>query len=222
MTATQQKKYVRFLNWSEYQHYSDRNPPWVKLHRTIITSEFWVNSSDASRVLAIACMTLASMHDNLIPLNLMYIKRVAYLNTDADFSELLSYGLVEIIDKNPESASNVLAECLQVAIPETETETEKISSPSKTASNSTEFEEFWQIYPRKVGKLQAQKAFAVATKKTPAAAIIAKLKTYKFSDDPKFIPHAATWLNQGRWMDEATPTQPVNGRKFWQQRPGGL
>ncbi len=70
------------------------------------------------------------------------------------------------------------------------------------------FEEFWQAYPRKVGKDAAQKAYE---KREPSAELLASMlaaiKAQSQSeawrkDDGQFIPYPATWLNQGRWMDE--------------------
>lgn len=67
------------------------------------------------------------------------------------------------------------------------------------------FEEFWKAYPRKAGKEAARKAFAKA--KVPVATLVAAVERQKKSaqwqkDGGQFIPHPATWLNQGRWQDE--------------------
>jgi hypothetical protein len=67
------------------------------------------------------------------------------------------------------------------------------------------FDVFWQIYPRRVGKLDAQKAYDKALKRTDDVTIRAAVLRY--ADECKgkeenFIAHPATWLNQGRWMDE--------------------
>lgn len=74
------------------------------------------------------------------------------------------------------------------------------------------FERFWQAYPRKVGKLAARKAYAVAVRKVagpdpPGLLIEAVERAKPFWTDPRFIPHPATWLNQGRWDDEPEPAR---------------
>lgn len=71
-----------------------------------------------------------------------------------------------------------------------------------------EFEEFWQIYPRKVGKIAAMQAFQKATQETPAEWVIEGARRY--SQDPNlpqasFIPYPATWLNRGSWEDGPLP-----------------
>lgn len=70
------------------------------------------------------------------------------------------------------------------------------------------FESFWTEYPRKVGKLGAQKAYTKALKSSSHEDIMSglarALPTWA-TTEIKYIPHPQTWLNQGRWMDEAGP-----------------
>lgn len=67
-----------------------------------------------------------------------------------------------------------------------------------------DFESFWKIYPRKVGKVAAEKAYAKARKSVDHATIMAALGSYTFSDEIQFVPHPATWLNRGSFLDEAS------------------
>jgi len=72
-------------------------------------------------------------------------------------------------------------------------------------SNSIGFDNFWAIYPRKVGRANAEKAFAKASHAVGVDKILDAVKPYADSvshKEKKFIPHPATWLNQGRWDDE--------------------
>lgn len=103
-------KYFRIKNWDTYQHYKDRSPPWIKLHRELLTSETWVSLDDAGRVLAIAIMMLAAATGNKIPHNPAYVRRAAYLNSDPDFSALFDMGFIEIIEENTEVASTKQAD----------------------------------------------------------------------------------------------------------------
>lgn len=70
------------------------------------------------------------------------------------------------------------------------------------------FETLWAEYPRKVGKDAAARAFA---KRRPDEALlramVGAVKAQRGSpqwakDAGQFIPHLATWLNEGRWQDE--------------------
>lgn len=113
-------QYYRVKNWQRFQHYKDRNPPWIKLHYEMLSSQDWVMLADASKLLAVVCMLIASRNQGMVPADPLYFRRVAYLDKTPDFKPLLSCGFLE----------NVLAddsECKQMqanARPETETETE--------------------------------------------------------------------------------------------------
>lgn len=117
---------LAIAKWSEFQHYKDRNPPWIKLHRELLSSETWVCASTEGRVLAIACMMLAAASDNRIRANKRYFQRVAYLDFEPDFQELLDLGFLYWVEMPNEigacyqDASNLLAD----ARPETEREAE--------------------------------------------------------------------------------------------------
>jgi hypothetical protein len=84
----------RIKNWSEHQHYKDRDPPWIKLHFKLLTSRDWVALDDASRVLAVASMLLASRNNGYIPDDPEYIQRVAYLHQPPDFKPLVKCGFL--------------------------------------------------------------------------------------------------------------------------------
>jgi hypothetical protein len=70
-----------------------------------------------------------------------------------------------------------------------------------------EFKTFWDVYPRRVGKGAALKAFAKALNDAPASLIVEGAKRY--ADDPNrspaFTAHPSTWLNAARWDDEPLP-----------------
>jgi hypothetical protein len=74
------------------------------------------------------------------------------------------------------------------------------------------FERFWAVYPRKVAKEAARKAFAkVVENGTAVETLIAGAQRYaveRKGQDPKYTKHPATWLNAGCWEDEA-PGAPV-------------
>jgi hypothetical protein len=68
------------------------------------------------------------------------------------------------------------------------------------------FDEFWKVYPRKVAKADAAKAYAKVMK-GPSAPTVEQLleavaRYAKAQKDPQYVAHPATWLRQGRWEDE--------------------
>jgi 5-methylcytosine-specific restriction endonuclease McrA len=88
---------------------------------------------------------------------------------------------------------------------ETETETE-------TDKRKDLFDDFWKIYPLKVGKGSALKAFLKAVRTTDADIIIQGATRYKLDPNRSqaYTAHAATWLNAQRWLDEALPTRNLS------------
>lgn len=79
------------------------------------------------------------------------------------------------------------------------------------------FDEFWHLWPRKVAKAAARAKYltAVRTKGADPRHINAQADVQaavwkSTGKDPQFIPHASTWLNQGRYDDEVeNPNQTV-------------
>jgi len=80
------------------------------------------------------------------------------------------------------------------------------------------FSDFWDAYPKKRSKGQAEKAFLKINPDEQLLAImIATIERAKTSEDwckegGRFIPHPATWLNNRRWEDEDVETHPLSGK----------
>jgi hypothetical protein len=78
------------------------------------------------------------------------------------------------------------------------------------------FEEFWSVYPKKVGKGAAKTAFMKIkpsqelTDKMVEAVRVASKSIQWQKEKGQFIPNPSTWLNQGRWEDnmEVEPPKP--------------
>ena len=73
----------------------------------------------------------------------------------------------------------------------------------KIASGAA-FDAFWKAYPRKVGKGKALESWI---KKSPpldkclrTLSLLVQTDQWR-REEGRFIPHPATWLNQGRWDD---------------------
>ncbi|WP_353191391.1 replication protein [Pandoraea pnomenusa] len=68
------------------------------------------------------------------------------------------------------------------------------------------FEIFWAGYPKKKSKKAAEKAFAKLNPDeqlyNDLMAGLGRAKTSGQWANPQFIPHPASWLNAGGWMDE--------------------
>ena len=72
-----------------------------------------------------------------------------------------------------------------------------------------DFAAWWQRYPRKVGKLAAEKAYAKARQTVSADVLLEGVQRY-CACKPAWQDycHPRTWLCQGRWTDEYTVDWP--------------
>lgn len=108
--------YIRIRNWDRYQHYSDRRPPWIKLHVELLDKHDTMSLPAATFKLAIVLLLDAARTSNVIPSNIERLAADAYLTreqTKRGLSELLSLRFVEPLGKRKaekQLASNGLAE----------------------------------------------------------------------------------------------------------------
>jgi hypothetical protein len=72
-----------------------------------------------------------------------------------------------------------------------------IKETSKKTSNDR-FDEFWNLYPKRIAKADALKAWNKALKKKTADELIGLTKAYSESKlpDTTYIPYPASWLNK--------------------------
>lgn len=76
---------------------------------------------------------------------------------------------------------------------------------SGKAASAGEFDAFWQLYPKRVAVGAARRSFDKALQSASFSEIMDGVRRLVFSKpDLKFTPHASTWLNQERWLDEIT------------------
>lgn len=84
-----------------------------------------------------------------------------------------------------------------------------LSSNNKNNITPTKFHQFWYLYPKKMNKGKTLTAWLNLCKKkdAPSWSIIKEAIDQQMQSaqwqDPKFIPHPTTWLNQRRWLDDA-------------------
>ena len=113
---------VRIKNWNQHQHFKDRNPPWIKLHREILDRRDISVISDRSFRTLISLWLLASEDKQLLG-NLPSIEDIAFrLRTSIDN---IIKDLHELKDFLIDLDINMISERYQNESPETETETEK-------------------------------------------------------------------------------------------------
>jgi hypothetical protein len=89
----------------------------------------------------------------------------------------------------------------------------RIDKPLRTNVLDDGFEQFWNSYPKKVGKEAARKSWE---KYKPNIELVLHTLEWQIESDQwrrndgQFIPNPATYLNQGRWQDQ----QPIESTPF--------
>lgn len=111
-------KHFQVRNWTKFQHYKNRNPPWIKLHTELLENYEFARLPDASKLLALCIWLLAARSDNRIPADPAWIQSKCNLKSKPDLQPLLDGGFIEWIQELPSSeqvASTTLADCQQSA-----------------------------------------------------------------------------------------------------------
>ena len=119
-------------NWAIFQHYKDRCPPWIKLHRDLLTDRSYMCLPIASKAIAPMLWLLASeSKDGVFDGSLDELVFRLHI-TPKEYQD----GVKPLIDNDFFIlVSGVLAERKQDAIPERETETEVETETKKKATS---------------------------------------------------------------------------------------
>lgn len=193
-------------NWKSFQHYKERTPSWIKLHKGLMTDFEFVRLPVASRALAPMLWLLASEYeDGSINASIEKIAFRVHMGVDE-----LRAALTPLIDSGFFDASEVLAAPLATCLPREEDigkrTSEEREKKSRSASPPNEdFENFKKDYPKRAGnygwKAAERKYLAlVKTGVSPQAISVAvrrhaeemrKLKRI----GTEFVPMPASWLN---------------------------
>lgn len=216
-------------HWAEFQHYKDRSPIWIKLHRKLLDDFAFHRLPVASRALAPMLWLLASEYNEgkitATHEEIAYRLRMSEQEVVESLKPLIDGGFF-VSDSKP------LARRKRVAMPEKrreETEIQEkrredsgaVASATPPDSGKIFDEEFWRNYPRREGanpKAPARKAFIIAVKNgNPPAAIVAGAQRYAASlakssqVGTKYVAQAVTWLHQKRWEDYPDDTATTTG-----------
>lgn len=88
---------------------------------------------------------------------------------------------------------------------------EKTTPSTVVVGSAREFGEFWELFPNKVGKRDAQAAFSKARTRADFETIIAGLRRYVAKTDDRAWCNPSTFLNQDRWDDQPAVAVPRSG-----------
>lgn len=213
--------YIAPKNWNDFQHYKDRSPTWIKLHKSILDNYDYQRLPLASKALAPMLWLLASEYDDgKIPLDydlMAFRLRVGIDELENALSPLINSGFFVLY----QDASEVLAECLPREEKRREYKAEDIkqektlgdkSPKKKPISKAERFDEFWEAYPSRPNRPKSGKKPCLAKWKARgldsiADVIIANVLWHKKNNTEwreGFVPNPEVYINQDRWLDGVT------------------
>lgn len=121
--------YIKVKGYENFQHYKDRNPPWIKLYNSLLDDYEFATLPDEYKAHLMAIWLLASRMNNRIPNDASWISRKINATSGVNLQALLSTGFIEAVHDASESLQAVEnSACL-------ETETEE--SREETACSAT-------------------------------------------------------------------------------------
>ncbi len=173
--------YFYITNWREFQHYTTTRK-WVRLNRDIVKDAEFICASESQRLSMLMALVICDERGRLLN-NQAILDGTANL-AHFEIEYLLSTGFLSV-DEPQENLPRTL--------------------PRTPTTPSDLFLEFWKIYPRKTGKLDAIKAWGQVDGDKRSQEIVRGLKAALPSwgnTEPQFIPHASTWLRGERFNDQ--------------------
>jgi len=203
-------EYLQVKSWAAFQHYKDDRPlRWIKVYQSILMDYKYEQLSDAEFGALVKLWLLASQLNNKIPNDSAWIQKKASLSQKPNIDKYLQLDFLQVCDSVPDRTSSYdSVPRVEKSRVEKSREEKKNTCALTCAGVSEKFERFWSAYPKKKSKDAALKAFK---KRNPDDTLFEEIMTglekAKQSSDwlkegGRFIPHPATWLNAGGWMDE--------------------
>jgi hypothetical protein len=187
---------IRIKNWSKFQHFKDRRPPWVKLYRDLLDDMEWHQLEPRAAKALVMLWLIASENEGELP----EAKTLAFRLRTTERSILDVLG--ELSHWLEQGDITPISDGHQGDAPETEKSRDKERDRQARAQ---EFETFYAAYPKHEGRAPAEKAWAKVD--APLQSLLDAIKRQSKSanwlkDEGRYIPLPATWLNQRRWEDE--------------------
>lgn len=108
--------YLRVRDWRDHQHYTGRNPPWIKLHTNLLENTEFFDLADHLKVQLICLWLVAARYENQVPNRLEWLERFNLSRKKLDVNSLVQAGFLSWgADESPanDDASELLAERLQ-------------------------------------------------------------------------------------------------------------
>jgi len=127
---------IKIRNWSEYQHYNDRNPPWIKLHSKLMNNRlFMALPAESVRLLVLLWIVASRSKDGSIeaetPEDLAFVLRMDSFPA-GDLRVLVKAKFIDVSGDLLADVGNLAQKCVS----ERETEAEREREAIKQTRNA--------------------------------------------------------------------------------------
>jgi len=131
---------MKIKNWSKFQHFKDRKPPWVKLYRDVLDDMEWYELDPLASKVLVMCWLIASEDDGCLPNSKTLAFRLRMTEKQTiDCLNKLSHWMEQ-------DDINAISEQYQSDSPETETETKKEKKATVVATPEGVSQSVWDEF----------------------------------------------------------------------------
>jgi hypothetical protein len=227
---------------------------WIKLHRSILDDPVWTTATVDQKVVLITILLQVNHEPNQwmwkgekfevrpgqLVTSLSSLSRMAGVSVQSVRSAIARFEKLNFLTNESTKTGRLISIRKWAAYQSTDVLPNKgvNKAPTKTQQltrmkevkedkHMPEFDQFWEKYPKKVGKQNAIKAWRKINPDPELVTVVMEsIEQQKTTEqwqsaNGKYIPHPATWLNQRRWEDEIAEDQgshvstPTNGLRVY-------
>ena len=98
-------RHFAIRNWARFQHYKDRDPTWLKLHRSLLSDYRWAQLTDSAKGQLIGLRLIAARTGNCVPGDPVGLGNQIGANNPVDLDQRVRGGWIEWLDTEPESTA---------------------------------------------------------------------------------------------------------------------
>jgi len=187
--------YLQVRNWDVWQSYrKDRGaPPWIKIHRSLMSNPEWAILTDSEKGQLISLWIVAADSQGKLKSDSRILRKICMLDDEPNLSKFIELGFLEEIGCQDDV--NVTPNTGQDDVPE------QRRGEKNIRSNAVAFADFWVKWPKKVKRKEAERAWNRLTIQNQKLAM-ADFPIRYAETDPQFIPYPTTYIHGERWTDE--------------------
>lgn len=87
-------RYLVIKNWREFQHYTNRNPPWIKLHRAIVDDFAFNSLKDKTKAHLMLIWILGAATEGRVPHDAKFIAGRIGASESVDLDAMIELGFL--------------------------------------------------------------------------------------------------------------------------------